>query len=76
LQLSSHFAHNRAGGFANRVHAKGGEDERKQSTEEQADNHLRISKRKLEYERLTVTCDVHFEFLHVGAKQNQRCQAG
>ena len=65
LQLPSHLADNGAGGFAHCVHAERGEDERKQSTEEQADNHLRIVKRKIEDERLTVASNVHFEFLHV-----------
>src|SRR6266550_1168618 len=65
LQLPSHFADNGAGGFAHCVHAERGEDERKQSTEEQADNHLRIGKRKLEHERLAIACHVCLELLYV-----------
>ena len=76
LQLPTDFAHDSAGRLAYGVHTKGGEDERKQPTEEQADDYLRVSKRKLEHERVTVACHVHFEFLHVGAEQNERCQAG
>src|SRR5215831_9314703 len=75
LNLPAHFANNSAGCFAYRVHAERREDEWKQSAEEQADDHLWIGKRKLEYKWLTVTCDVHCEFLHVRPKQNERCEA-
>ena len=76
LYLPTHLANNGASGLADCVHAECGEDEGKQSTEEQSDNHLRVGKRKLENERLAIACNVHFEFLYVRAKQNERCQAG
>ena len=41
-ELAAHFPHDRAGGFADRIHAEGGEDEGQQAANEEADDHLRI----------------------------------
>ena len=68
LQLPPHFANNGAGGFAHGVHAEGGEDERKQSTEKQTDNYFWIGERKLKYERLAIARHVCLELLYVRAK--------
>ena len=47
-QLPAHFAHDRARGFAHRIHAESGEDKWQQSADEQTDDHFRFVERKLE----------------------------
>ena len=75
-QLPAHFAHDRAGGLADRVHAERRENKRQQAANKQTDDDLRFVERELEIESVPGCGDMRAKFLHVRTKKDQGRQAG
>ena len=75
-QLAPHFPDDSASRLANRVHAEGGENEREQTADEQADDDLRLCQRKLERVGLTACGKMRFQLLDIRTEKNQRRQTG
>ncbi len=72
LQLPAHFTHDRARSFANRIHAKCGENEWQQTAEKEANDHFRFCERKMKF---GVSNVMRPQFLDIRSEKNQRGQS-
>ena len=76
-ELASDFSDDSSGGDADGIHGARGEDEREEATNEKANDDFGFSEREFEAGHSGAQGDeVNFEFLDVGAKEDERGEAG